>query len=144
MKFTTYSLIDTTTILYHPSVGRATLSAVGLGKVTISRSGDLSSHTATADGTVVVNRLRSYNGTVTLEIPQNSEADRFLRRWLNYLQSHATGSSFAASTLTIRDTAANHTYTMTGVTPQKWPDITYDQTATNVTYTLLAAEITEQ
>ena len=48
------------------------------------------------------------------------------------------------TTYSLIDTAANHTYTMTGVTPQKWPDITYDQTATNVTYTLLAAEITEQ
>ena len=35
-------------------------------------------------------------------------------------------------------------YTFNGVTPQKYPDVSYDQTAGNITYTLLVAEIVEQ
>lgn len=137
-------MADTAVILYHPAVGRYSLSEGGAGKITISRSGDLSSHTVTPFGTVVINRLCSRNGTVTVEIPQNSAADLFLRRWIGYMESHVKGAEFAAATLTVRDAACEHTYILTGVTPQKWPDITYDRTAGNVVYTLLAASVTEQ
>ncbi len=53
-------------------------------KSQISSAGDLTSHTATADGYVVVNKLKSINGTITLELPQNSLGDWFLRRWANW------------------------------------------------------------
>ena len=33
---------------------------------------------------------------------------------------------------------------MTGVTVQKVPDRTYDRTSSNLTYTLLAAQVTEK
>ena len=141
--FSAYSLTDVRTVLYHPDVGQCVLSDTGSGKITISRTGDLASHTTTADGYVVINRMRAPNGTVTLEIPQNSAADRFLRKWIRYITGTQT-SGFARSTLTVYDTAGSVLYTMQGVTPQKWPDVTYDQTAGNITYTLLAASVTEQ
>lgn len=144
MSFTVYSWTDTTAVLYHPSFGRADLTASGLGKLAISRSGDLSSHTQTADGSVVVNRLRSENGTVTLTVTQNSAADEFLRRWAAYLRSLSDSSSFARSALTVTDNAGRFTVSLTGVTPQKIPDRTYDKTSTEVVWVLLAASITEQ
>ena len=49
--------------------------------MTISAAGDLTSHTTTADGYIVVNKLKTTNGTITLEVPQNSVGDSFLRRW---------------------------------------------------------------
>ncbi len=144
MSFAVYSLADTHTVLSHPQVGKGNLHRDGVGKIVVSRSGDLSSHTATADGYVVVNRLKSENGSIVLEVPQNSAADEFLRRWAGYLQSVEATEEFAASTLTIRDTAGGLTITATGVTPQKIPDRTWDRTATNLTYTLLAASIREK
>ena len=83
-KTTVYSLADVRTVLYHQNVGQYVLSNEGVGKISITYSGDLSSHTATADGYVVVNRLRSSHGIITLEVPQNSSADEFLRRWAKY------------------------------------------------------------
>ena len=50
----------------------------------------------------------------------------------------------ALGTLTVQDTAGDFTITCTGVTLQKVPDRVFDQTATNLVYTLLAATITEQ
>ena len=49
-----------------------------------------------------------------------------------------------ARTLTISDNVSGFKTVCTGVSLQKMPDRTYDRTATNVTYTLLAATITEQ
>ena len=144
MSFAVYSLADTHTVLSHPQVGKGNLHRDGVGKIVVSRSGDLSSHTTTADGYVVVNRLKSVNGTITIEVPQNSQADEYLRRWTSYLLNAESSADFAASTLTIRDTAGGLTITADGVTPQKIPDRAWDRTATNLTYTLLAAVITEK
>ena len=58
MAYNVYSLPDCRTVLYHPDVGTANLHQCGHGKITISSAGDLTSHTATADGYVVVKRSR--------------------------------------------------------------------------------------
>ena len=143
INYTAYSLADLQSAIYHPDVGQCVLSDAGAGKITISRAGDLSSHTTTADGYVVINKIRSVNGTVTLEIPQNSDADKYLRKWIRYVSSTAT-ANFHRTVMTVYDPAGGILYTFNGVTPQKYPDITYDQTAGNVTYSLLVAEIIEQ
>jgi len=143
-NYSVYSLADTKTVLYHPYVGQANLHACGRGKMVISYSGDLSSHTSTADGFVVINKLRAENGLITLEVPQNSIADLFLRRWAQYLRTTPDPARFALSTLTVTDLAGGFTLVLTGVTPQKIPDRSYDRSSTNLTYTLLAASIVEQ
>lgn len=139
---TVYSLADVRVVLYHQNVGQGILSNQGIGKISITYSGDLSSHTATADGYVVVNRLRNSHGIITLEVPQNSTADVFLRRWSKFLKN-AQSWQFALSMLNIVDNAGGFTIYCEGVTPQKIPDRAYDQTAGNVSWTLLAANITE-
>ncbi len=144
MSFAVYSPADTKTVLSHPQVGQASLHQGGIGKITVSRSGDLSSHTTTADGYVVVNRLKSVHGQITIEVPQNSAADLFLRKWATYLQSVKATEQFAASTLTVKDTAGGITLVCSGVTPQKIPDRTFDRLSTNLTYTLLAASVKEK
>ena len=142
-KYTVYSFADVRVVMYHPNVGQSVLSEKGLGKIGISRSGDLSSHTATADGYVIVNRLRSSNGQVTLEVPQNSSADEYLRKWSRYLKNTGNSAKFAQTTLTLTDQAGGFTISCEGVTPQKIPDRTYDTASTNLTWTLLAADVTE-
>ena len=144
MSFTVYSLADTRVVLSHPNVGKASLHREGIGKITVARGGDLSSHTTTADGSVVINRLKSESGSITLEVPQNSAADVFLRRWAAYLQTVQATEQFAVSTLTIQDTAGGLTLSASGVTPQKLPDRSWDRTASTLTYTLLAAVIREK
>ena len=106
--------------------------------------GDLTSHTTTADGYIVVNKLRSTNGTITLEIPQNSIGDWFLRRWATWQKNTQDPSRVALGTLTIQDAAGGFTVVATGVSLQKVPDRVFDRTATNLVYTFLATTISEQ
>ena len=144
MSYNIYSLPDCRTVLYHPDVGTANLHQCGHGKSTVAAAGDLTSHTLTADGTVVVNRLRNMSGTVALEIPQNSLGDWFLRRWARWQKNCQDPSRLMLGTLTIQDTAGGFSIVCTGVTLQKVPDRVFDRTGTNLTYMLLAATITEQ
>ena len=71
-------------------------------------------------------------------------ADVFLRKWCKYLRNTGRPEFFHLSTLTITDQAGEFTILCTGVTPQKVPDRTFDRSSTNLTYTLLCANITEQ
>jgi len=139
--FSVYSLADVVTTFNHPDVGKMVVSDEGGGRITISYAGDLASNTTTATGYVVVNKLVAKNGTVSLEIPQNSDADTFFRKWIKYVKSAPT-KKFALATLTVFDSAANRTMSMTGVVPQKEPDEGYDQQSGNRQYNLLFAEMT--
>ena len=144
MAYNVYSLPDVKSVLYHPDVGTARLHLCGMGKIVISSSGDLSSHTTTADGYVIVNRLKSTNGTITLEVPQGSVADWFLRKWARWARSLQNPSRIALGVLTIQDTVAGYTISATGLSLQKAPDRVFDRTAGNIAYTFLAATISEQ
>ena len=144
MAYNVYSLPDVKSVLYHPDVGTANLHLCGIGKIVISAAGDLTSHTPTADGYVVVNRLKTTNGTIQIEVPQNSIGDDFLRRWARWAKNTGNPNRIALGTLTITDTVSGFKTICNGVSLQKAPDRTYDRTATNVSYTLLATTITEQ
>lgn len=137
-----YSLADViVTFKYGSSKLTKVLSDCGSGRISISQAGDIGSHTTTATGYVVINKLRSPSGTCSLEIPVNSEADVFLRGWINYVKS-CTNDEFANATLTLSDQMANRVTTLSNVIPQKEPDEAYDQTSGNRQYTLLYAEKT--
>ena len=142
MKTTVYSFADVKVVMYHQDVGQCVLSSQGLGKISISMSGDLSSHTATADGYVVVNRLKNNHGTITIEVPQNSSSDEYLRKWAKYLKN-ADSYLFALTALNIVDSMGRFTSYCETVTPQKSPDRVYDATSGMVSWVLLAAVIKE-
>jgi len=141
-NFSVYSLPDVVTVIEHPNVGKCVLSDAGGGRITVSYSGDMASMTTTATGYVVINKLVAKNGVISLEIPTNSEADNFLRKWINYVEKAKTGL-FALTTMTLNDPAANRISSFTGVVPQKKPDEGYDQTSGNRQYNLLFAEMTQ-
>ncbi len=67
-----------------------------------------------------------------------------LRRWAKWARATNSPNRIALGTLTITDNVSGFQTVCTGVSLQKVPDRTWDRTGTNVTYTLLAATITEQ
>ena len=137
----TYSLLEVKTVFSHPDVGQCVVSDEGSGRISFACGGDLASNTPTATGYVVVNKMRAEHGTVQLELPQNSEADEFMRRWVRHIKDVNTPTSrFALGTLTITDNNVGRTYNMVGVVPQKDPDETFDAQSGFRTYNLLFAE----
>lgn len=141
MAFSIYSLSDVKTTISHPALRDCVLSDEGGGRITISYAGDMSSHTTTATGDVVVNKLVAKNGSIALEVPVNSSADQWLRDWIKYIKNNQT-NAFALGSMVLNDTAGGRVLSMTGVTPQKEPDENYDQTSGNRQYNLLFAEMT--
>jgi hypothetical protein len=143
-NFTVYSFADVRCVFNHPDIGQYVLSADGgIGKITVERAGDMSSHTATSNGYTTINRMKSDNGTATIEVPQNSPAEKFLRKAVAYLDI-CPSDRFAEGSITVYDQAAGETIQCTGVTPQKRPGRTYEAAAGNVAFPLLAADIQDK
>jgi len=140
-SFAVYSLPDVINVFSHPAVGKCVLSEAGGGRVTVSYSGDMASVTNTATGYVVINKLVAKNGSIGLEIPTNSAADLFMRKYIAYIEKAKT-SEFALGRMTLTDPAGGRKHEFIGVVPQKKPDEGYDQTSGNRQYNLLFAEMT--
>lgn len=142
MGFSTYSLKDTYTTMNNPDVGKMVLSDFGAGRISWSFAGEMSNNTTSATGYVVINRLVSKNGQISLEVPANSEADLFLRKWIAYLDAKSTPTKkYGLTTLVVKDSAMSRTHSFSGVVPQKKPDENYDAVAGNRQYNLLYAEL---
>lgn len=142
-NFAVYSFADTKVVINHEDVGQKILSDGGNGKITIARTGDMSSHTQTANGYTVVNRLKNDAGTVTIEVAQNSDADQFMQSLISYLKI-CNSDRFALTTITLNDIAAGKVIQADGATPQKIPDRTYDTTAGMISYAFLSADIQDK
>lgn len=138
--FSTYSFADTDLVLNHPSVGQKTFTGKGLGSITIAFANDMSQHDTAADGSVMVSKIDTKSGTLSIAIQQTSDAQMWLNKLVNYLKVAPT-SEFAQTTgmLVNKSTGAN--YTFNGITPQKSPDEAFQQTGQQVTWALLVAEI---
>ena len=79
---------------------------------------------------------------ITVEVPQNSSADEFLRKWSRLLKN-TESYLFALTALNIVDSMCRFTIYCEGVTPQKIPDRAYDAASGMVSWVLLAATIKE-
>ena len=106
MAYNVYSFPDVKANISHTDIGSCALHQSGMGKITVSAAGDLSSHTVTADGYVIVNRLKTTSGTITIEVPQGSVADWFLRKWSRWARSLKDPSRIALGVLTIQDSSS--------------------------------------
>lgn len=142
MAFTVYSLADTYTTISNPDVGKMVLSDAGAGRISWSYAGEMSSNTTSATGYTVINRLVAKNGSISIEVPVNSEADLFMRKWIKYLKAKSTPTNrYGLTTLVVKDSAQGRTNSFSGVVPQKEPDENYDAVAGNRQYNLLFADL---
>ncbi|MBO7631861.1 MAG: DUF3277 family protein [Lachnospiraceae bacterium] len=144
MAFSVYSLADTYTTINNPDVGKMVLSDCGAGRITWSYAGEMSNNTTSATGYTVINRLVSKSGQISIEVPVNSDADLFLRKWIAYLKAKSTPTKrYGLTSLIVKDSATGRTNSFSGVVPQKEPDENYDAVAGNRQYNLLFAELVQ-
>lgn len=141
MATTVYSFADVSLVISHPKVGKFTITGEGVGSVSISRANDMTQHDVAADGSVMVSKIFTENGTVAIAIQQTSAAHKWLKKWHDYLKVAPT-SEFAKSTAILKNPAIGETISMSGVTPQKRADSAFQQAGQQVTWNLMAAKIT--
>ena len=81
MGFNTYSFLDLTGTISHPSVGVFTLTGEGIGEMTLTQSNDVSAMDTASDGTVMISKMASPSGMISIQAQQTSELHNCLMKW---------------------------------------------------------------
>ncbi|UUZ85666.1 DUF3277 family protein [Paenibacillus sp. P26] len=118
MAYNTYSFGDTSTTILHPSYGQFVANGYGLGSITVSMTNDRSVHDLSADGTVMVSKIKASNGTFTIQAQQTSSLHQWLLGLYNYLDQ-APSDQWASITIQIRSNTMRELITGVGVSFQK-------------------------
>lgn len=139
---TTYSFADLPTVFSHPDVGQLSLQGEGLGSITYAMANDMTQHDQAADGSVMTSKIKTKNGTVTIQVQQTSDAAAWFRKYINYVDSAPTDRYTQASCIS-SSKLMRVTHTATGLAPQKRPDASYQQAGQQVAFTFMAEKIVE-
>ncbi len=142
--FTTYSFQDVNIAFDCNSVGASSSTGAGLGSISVAMAGEKTVHEVAADGCVMISKILGNNGNIVITMQQTSKLHKYLLRWYNYINSTSTAiSEWATMNITIQSNNLGDITKCTGVSPQKLPDRPYQAQGQQVTWTLMAAEITE-
>lgn len=142
MSFNTYSFEEVTVTCTHPSVGVETTGSA-LGSISVAMANDVTAHDVAADGTVMVSKMKRRNGTISMSMQQTSSLHRALIAWYNHIEN-ANAEEWAKMTIVIDNERTGENITCTGVSPQKMTDRGYEAQGGQVTWPLMAAEITHK
>lgn len=140
MANSTYSFADVTMTISHPAVGQYVASGVGIGSISTSMTTDRSTHDVSADGSVMISKIKGRNGAHAIAVQQTSPLNAWLLKLYNYLETAPT-SQWARTTIVQRAPSMQDRITSTGVSFQKLPDKPYQAQGQLVTWNLMAADI---
>ena len=140
MEKSVYSFDDVSLVISHPNVGKFTITGKGVGSVSIARSNDMTQHDVAADGSVMISKIVTKNGTIAIALQQTSSAHKWLKKWLAYLTTAPT-SQWAETSAVLKLPSIGETINMSGISPQKRADAAYQQAGQQATWNLMAAKI---
>jgi len=143
MSTTTYSFLDLSGSIAHPTIGTYLFAGEGVGEVNITMATEKTAHDVAADGSVMVSKIAGNNGSITIHAQQTSELHKWLLDWYNDLMSADT-SEWAQTGATLRNVSDGTSHVCTGISPQKIPDKAYQPQGQKVTWVLMAADIQSQ
>lgn len=142
-KRSTYSFTDLAGALTHPDVGDYIFSGEGIGEINIEMATEKTAHDVAADGAVMISKIAGENGTIAIQCQQTSPLHKYLLNWYNDI-INADASVWAAMSASLRNVVDGTSHFVTGISPQKRAGKVYQKQGQNVTWTLMAADITEE
>jgi hypothetical protein len=138
----TYSCLDLTGAINHPSIGAYNLIGEGIGDITISMATDRTMHEIGVDGVVLATQIPGNNGTLTLNLQQTSALNRWLIKWVNHLNNKDTArNEWLMATALIKSKSLQCEHKFSGLSPQKIPDLSYQAQGQRIKWVLMAADI---
>jgi len=140
MAITTYSFADVSMVISDPQVGKLTITGEGVGSISIARANDMTQHDVAADGSTMISKVVTENGTIAIALQQTSPAHRWLKKWLAYKVSAPT-EQWATTTAVLNFPAFGETINISGISPQKRADAAFQAAGQQVTWNLMAARI---
>jgi len=127
----------------HPAIGQIVVQGSGVGSITFTMANDVSAHDVAADGSVMTSKIKSKNGTIAISVQQTSEVHEWLTRLHNYLIA-APDREWAQIELVANSVDMRTSHSASNISIQKRADKPYQAQGQQVTWTLMAGELTER
>jgi hypothetical protein len=138
--FGVYSFSEVEFTLNLPAKGIISIAGSGMGTITLSNDGERSTKQLSADGSVLINKIRDRSGTLSIEFLQMSPMHNQLIDWFNYLET-AASSEWAKMTGTLSSKSTGEKHELKGVCFVKIANKSYSVQGQNVQWSFLVADI---
>jgi len=143
MENTTYSFLDVSFTISHGLLGQKSVVGQGIGKINIAYSDNLTDSELGADESVMITKVNSSRGTVSLQVLQTSSVNKWLINAVNTLRN-ADASVWAQMSIVISELFDNGlTVTAVNCAPVKRADREDAQKGGYVTWEFFSPHITE-
>ena len=140
---TTYSFSAVSCTIQHPLVGQKVINGSGIGSITVAYSDNNTESDLGADGSVMISKVLSHRGTISIELQQTSSVNKWLVNLANALDN-ADASQWANGTVRIAENFTDGiTTNATKVAIVKRPDHKNEQNGGRVSWELFSPEIIE-
>lgn len=138
---TTYSAGDVSCTMQHPLVGQRCINGSGMGSVSISYTDNLTESDQGADGSVMITKILSRRGIITLDIQQTSSTNKWLHNYANVVDN-ASSSEWAKGSMRIAENFENGLVTTaSSLAIVKRPDRKDEQNGGHVTWEFFSPNI---
>lgn len=137
----TYSFTDLVGSIHSGLLEDYIFTGEGAGSITVTKSTERTVHDVAAYGSVMVSKIAGNNGQVTIEVQQTSPLHKWLQQWFDAVWSSKT-SDWAATSMLLKNRVTGTSHVCKGVSPLKEADLPYQAQGQRVTWTLMAADIT--
>jgi hypothetical protein len=143
MTKTTYSFQHVSGVISHPLLGQKSFDGSSMVKVTVTYLDNLTESDLGAYGDVMITKVASRRGNVTLEMQQTSSLNKWLINYANKVQN-APAASWADGTITVNENYDNGlNITASDIAIVKRPDRSNAQQGDHVTWEFFSPDITE-
>jgi hypothetical protein len=140
---TTYSFADVVAVFSHALVGQKSVNGLGIGSITVAYADNLTENDLGADGSVMITKVLSRRGTITLEIQQTSSLNKWLLNFANAVVN-AGSSSWANMLFSLQEKFTNGvTVNASSLALLKRPDRKDEQNGGRVTWEFFSPTIAE-
>jgi hypothetical protein len=141
-KRSSYSFSALAGVISHPSLGIYTFTGQGIGDINVIMAADHTVHETSVDGGIFVMQIPGDNGTMAISMQQTSSFHIWLLKWANHLIASSTDrAEWARATAILRNTETGESHIITGISPGKIPDKSYQAQGQRVTWVLMCANI---
>lgn len=138
---TTYAFEQVIATIQHPLVGQLVITGKGIGSISSSYMDNNAESDLAADGNVMVSKVRSHRGTITIELQQTSPANKWLHNLANVLDN-ADPNEFLGTSIRVAENFRNGIlYSAARATIQKRPDKKDEQNGGRVTWVFFTPDL---
>jgi hypothetical protein len=137
----TYSFLDLSGVIAHPTVGSYIFTGQGIGQINISMNGEKTFHEIDIYGNVIIGKSPTGGGSLSISCQQTSNIYQWLSSTYLFIVNSTVQADWAKMGAILRSISGRERFTFKGLTFNNYPEMQYGSDGGMVTWKLLFADV---